>query len=180
MVPNYLSAGFWLSCDDLARNRQAAGFRPAGTGRGEGNARRELVRSDDSHWIDRESATLAQARLWANLDALMQAFNRKLFLGLADFEGHYAAYPPGGFYRRHLDTFQGGSTRVVTVVLYLNESWRPGDGGELRVHDSAGGHVDVEPRGGTLVCFMSREAEHEVLASRVERLSFTGWFRRRA
>ena len=39
--------------------------------------------------------------------------------------------------------------------------------------------VDVLPQGGRLVAFLSDRFEHEVLPARRERMSFTGWFRRR-
>ena len=38
---------------------------------------------------------------------------------------------------------------------------------------------DVQPTGGCLVVFLSGEIPHEVLPASRERLSLTGWFRRR-
>jgi SM-20-related protein len=38
----------------------------------------------------------------------------------------------------------------------------------------------VLPQGGRLVAFLSDRFEHEVLPARRERMSFTGWFRRRS
>jgi SM-20-related protein len=38
---------------------------------------------------------------------------------------------------------------------------------------------DVQPTGGCLVVFLSGEVPHEVLPATRERLSLTGWFRRR-
>ncbi|MCO6705038.1 2OG-Fe(II) oxygenase, partial [Streptomyces sp. CHB9.2] len=40
-------------------------------------------------------------------------------------------------------------------------------------------HQDVLPLGGSLVCFLSGQLPHEVLPATRERLSLTGWFRRR-
>ncbi len=121
--------------------------------------------------------------LWRRFDLLKAAFNRTLFLGLTDFEGHYAAYPEGGFYERHKDGFRRDSARVVSFVLYLNRDWKPADGGRLRVYTKgqSGGesHVDVDPIGGTMVCFLSGESEHEVLLNHRPRFSLTGWFNRR-
>ncbi|MBS0393650.1 MAG: 2OG-Fe(II) oxygenase, partial [Proteobacteria bacterium] len=68
--------------------------------------------------------------------------------------------------------------RVVSVVLYLNPGWQSGDGGELVLAADDGEHV-VEPRGGTLLAFLSERFEHEVRPARRERRSLTGWFRRR-
>jgi SM-20-related protein len=91
---------------------------------------------------------------------------------------HYAWYPPGAGYARHVDQLQGREDRVVSVVLYLNESWVPVDGGQLRLFDGQLAR-DVEPLAGRLVGFVTAGREHAVLPTRKERLSLTGWFRRR-
>lgn len=162
---------------DVAVIQGAQGFGRAGTGQGEGNDVRDLVRRDEVHWIDRATDTKAQAILWDKLDSVKQALNRTLFLGLSQFNGHYASYPAGGYYRRHRDCFAQDDSRVVSTVLYLNENWQIADGGQLRVY-GVKSYVDIEPIGGTLVCFLSAESEHEVLLNHANRLSFTGWFSR--
>lgn len=160
-------------------------FERAGTGQGQEREVRNQVRRDEIHWLERATQTSAQEILWSQLDALKQALNRTLFLGLKDFEGHYATYPPGGFYKRHLDRFKNdnaaNSSRMVSIVVYLNKDWQPQDGGKLRVYDSqpdSVSHTDVNPQGGSLVCFLSGESEHEVLLSHTTRRSFVGWFKR--
>jgi SM-20-related protein len=97
-----------------------------------------------------------------------------------DLELHWALYPPGAHYARHCDRLRGSRARVVSLVLYLNESWRRRDGGALRLYLDANTTRDVVPRAGTLVAFLSDRFEHEVLPARRERLSVTGWLRRRA
>ena len=81
-------------------------------------------------------------------------------------------YPPGAFYRRHLDRFASDDRRALSCVLYLNEAWRAEDGGALRLY-LPGRHRDVLPRAGTLVAFLSERFEHEVLPAQRERLSLT-------
>jgi SM-20-related protein len=152
-------------------------FKQAGIGRGPLHQHDGKVRNDNTYWLERDQQNQVQDILWQRIDQLQLAFNRQLFLGLKEFEGHYAAYPEGGFYDRHLDCFRGDSGRVVSFVLYLNSDWQSGDGGQLRVY-GADSHFDVDPIGGTLVCFLSQEAEHEVLVSHRPRLSLTGWFKR--
>ncbi|MDX5298962.1 MAG: 2OG-Fe(II) oxygenase, partial [Gammaproteobacteria bacterium] len=94
-------------------------------------------------------------------------------------EAHYALYPPGTFYKRHVDNFRGRSSRVVTSLLYLNPHWQPGDGGEMQLYpDAADAAQRVEPRLGTFVLFMAEDLPHEVLPTRVPRGSIAGWFRR--
>ena len=99
--------------------------------------------------------------------------------GLAEYEGHYALYPPGASYARHRDRFRDDDTRVLSCVLYLNEGWRREDGGALRLYVEGGRAIDVRPEGGTLVAFLSGRFDHEVLPARRPRLALTGWFRRR-
>ena len=67
---------------------------------------------------------------------------------------------------------------MLSVVLYLNEQWAEDDGGELRLFTEP--TIDVPPTGGKLVLFLSDSLEHQVLPTRRERLSLTGWFRRRS
>ena len=114
------------------------------------------------------------------MDGLRQALNRGLYLGLEDFECHFALYPPGAFYQKHLDRFRDDDRRTVSAVLYLNDDWQPQDGGELRLYLPDGAEREVPPLGGSLVLFLSSDFPHEVLPANRERLSLTGWFRRRA
>ena len=91
-----------------------------------------------------------------------------------------ALYPPGSFYRKHLDQFRGVAHRKVSAILYLNPAWSVDDGGELRLYLEPAGegeYRDIAPLGGTLVCFRSDRFHHEVLPTRRERRSLTGWFR---
>ncbi len=69
--------------------------------------------------------------------------------------------------------------RAISVALYLNENWGEAEGGCLRIYTGGGASQDVSPRGGRLVAFLSDRFEHEVLPATRDRLSFTGWYRRR-
>jgi SM-20-related protein len=163
---------------DLTAIHAAGEFHRAGIGQGTQNQIREQVRSDKIHWLARATANPVQTVLWGKLDSLQLALNRSLYLGLKDFEGHYAIYPVGGFYRRHLDSFRHDGARTVSCILYLNQDWQKADGGELRIYEKDGSHVSVDPVGGTMVCFLSHESEHEVMPSLRTRSSFVGWFKR--
>jgi SM-20-related protein len=113
------------------------------------------------------------------LEGLRLELNREAYLGLFELELHYALYPPGAGYERHLDQPQGTTQRKVSLVLYLNDGWGPGDGGALRMHEARNQALDIEPVGGRLVCFLTSGREHQVLPARRERLSISGWFRGR-
>jgi SM-20-related protein len=140
---------------------------------------REDERGDHVLWLDEAGASAAQRRLLGRLEDLRLALNRELALGLFDFEGHFALYPAGAGYARHYDRFAGDARRTLSLVVYLNRGWRAEDGGALRLY-GAERPVDVLPEAGTLVAFLSERFEHAVLRAGRERLSFAGWYRRRA
>jgi len=106
--------------------------------------------------------------------------NLRLFLGLFDYECHYAYYDAGAFYKKHVDAFRGSNTRILSTVLYLNPDWTPDDGGELVMYTPDGQSVidTIAPRFDRLVVFLSEEFPHEVLPTKVYRYSLTGWFRK--
>jgi SM-20-related protein len=177
VCPDFLNGdAFDFTVEDLHRIRGAGHFKTAGIGKGEQHQQDLKIRSDQTYWLDREQKSAAQDPLWERVDALKQAFNRNLFMGLNGFEGHYAAYSPGGFYQRHKDCFKGESGRMVSMIIYLNREWKPEHGGRLRIYEGET-HQDIDPIGGTLVCFLSRETDHEVLFSHQDRFSFSGWFK---
>lgn len=176
----FLPAELTEALAEACRARAAAGeLTPAAIGRGDRQLVQEGVRGDYTAWL--EPGQCAPGDAWlALMESLRQTLNRELFLGLEELECHFALYPPGAFYQRHLDRFRDDDSRTVTVVLYLNEAWQPDEGGELRLYLPNGRVHDVMPQGGSLACFMSADFPHEVLPATRERLSLTGWFRRRA
>jgi SM-20-related protein len=183
VTPDFLSA---LHVTQLRHEAQRlwrrGGFRHAGVGRGEDLRIRPEVRTDRVHWLAPGRCSGAQRLYLDSLEVLRLAINRTLLLGLFDFEGHLAVYPPGSYYRKHLDQFRGVGLRTITCVLYLNRDWTNRDGGQLRIYTDPRDpeiHQEVLPLGGTLVTFLSARFLHEVLPARRERVSITGWFRRR-
>lgn len=174
-LPEPLSAALAAEC----RKRAAEGeLTPAGVGRGTAQEVREGIRGDHIRWLEAGESEPCDQYL-ALMDSLREALNRDLFLGLEDFECHFALYPPGAFYRKHLDRFRDSDRRMVSAVIYLNEDWLADDGGQLRMSLKTGVEHDVQPTSGCLVVFLSGEVPHEVLPATRERLSLTGWFRRR-
>lgn len=174
----FLSPGARRALVRCAAARRAAGsFRPAHVGHGADRVRREEVRGDWIAWLE-PPARAAECRLLSQLEALRLELNRAAWLGLFDLELHYAWYPPGASYARHLDQPRGRHARRVSMVLYLNESWRPEDGGALRIHAGERSQ-DILPLGGRLVLFSSPTCEHEVLPTAKPRWSLSGWFRTR-
>jgi SM-20-related protein len=182
VAPDFLTDNQVAALRTECRRRDAEGlFTSAQVGRSPTRAERTEVRGDRTLWLDDVNAAAAEVPLRRAFEALRIELNRALFLGLFDLEAHYAIYPPGAGYQRHSDRFRGeaANARILSCVLYLNESWGEADGGALRIHREQGA-IDVQPFGGTLVCFLAERFEHEVLPARRERLSVTGWFRARA
>lgn len=161
-------------------------LRHAGIGRGATFQVREDIRGDYVRWLDFSTGGTFSAFHDQHIEPLRLAVNRHLLLGIYEYEAHVTVYPPGAFYRRHVDQFQGAAHRKLSVILYLNdEDWSPDDGGQLRLfipqgEDKGEKIVDVLPEGGTLVVFLSHEIAHEVLPTKRERFSLTGWFRTRS
>jgi SM-20-related protein len=158
-------------------------FKRAGVGRGLNLEVRDDIRRDQVMWLQGEATSVEQVAFVARLELMRLELNQRFFLGLFEYEGHFAIYPEGAFYKAHLDRHAGTNDRIVTTILYLNPIWQPGDGGELKLwttaEGKAGAFILIEPRMGTLVCFMAGDFWHEVLPAKKTRMSITGWFRRR-
>lgn len=156
-------------------------FKKAAVGKGDQKQVRAEIRSDEVLWMDPSALSPLQLIFWERIEELKQVLNRRCFLGLKSFEGHFARYPIGSFYKRHLDQFHSVPHRIVTVILYLNDSWKETDGGQLRMYfpqeDGSERVEDVLPIGGRLVVFLSEEIPHEVMPTQKERISITGWLR---
>jgi SM-20-related protein len=153
-------------------------LRAARIGRGANERVAPEVRGDFISWLS-EPELDAEQKLLRQLDELRIALNRDLMAGLEDFQGHFALYPSGSAYARHFDRLNGSDVRAISAALYLNDDWAADDGGMLRIYTGGGASEDVLPQGGRLVAFVSERFEHEVLPAQRERLSFTGWYRRR-
>ncbi|WP_223488210.1 2OG-Fe(II) oxygenase [Pseudomonas sp. A-RE-19] len=174
-LPQDLTRALAAEC----RKRAAEGeLAPAAVGRGPFSEIREGIRGDHIQWLEPGQAEACD-RYLGLMDRLREALNRGLFLGLEDFESHFALYPPGAFYLKHVDRFRDDDRRMVSAVIYLNDGWLPAHGGQLRMYLDKGVERDVVPTGGCLVVFLSGEVPHEVLPATRDRLSLTGWFRRR-
>ncbi|HTS22279.1 MAG TPA: 2OG-Fe(II) oxygenase [Casimicrobiaceae bacterium] len=181
IVSGFAGAGLTRTLASEARRRDAAEeFHPSGVGRGAARVERADVRGDRVCWLDASALASPEEAWFEALEALRVELNQRTLLGLFSLEAHYAIYPPGAFYRRHRDRFRDDDARVLSWVLYLNEAWTVADGGALRLHLAWDDARDVLPLGGTLACFLADRFEHEVLPCRRERVSLTGWFRRRA
>ncbi len=180
--PNFLSPPELLEVQrDFDTIKGEGRFHRAGVGHAHNLAIHDDIRRDQIYWLEQSEANSVQNQLWEKIEALKQSFNMPPFyMGISQFQGHYSSYAEGAYYKRHFDNSTTGHTRVVSLVVYLNGQWKAEDGGELRLfHDDLrpDAYTQLLPTGGTMVCFMSRDFEHEVRTCRVPRRSFSGWFK---
>lgn len=156
-------------------------FKAAGIGQKAGFQQNVAVRGDCIRWIDRERTAPNVHFFFDFIDALSNYLNETCYIGIRSQELHFAMYPAGSFYKRHLDAFQHTTERKISVVCYLNENWQPEEGGQLRMYipseEGMEKAIDLLPFGGRLVCFRSDLLEHEVLPATRERLTITGWLK---
>ena len=144
----------------------------------------DAVRGDFILWLDEDNPDDAEKEFFNKIKDFVDYLNRTCFMGIANKEFHYAVYPEGTFYKRHLDTFQNDSRRKLSMVCYLNdEEWKPEYGGELIIYftgNSGESSIDIYPVQGRMVIFESQVLEHEVKPVNQKRLSITGWLKTRA
>ncbi|MFC5581461.1 2OG-Fe(II) oxygenase [Rhodanobacter terrae] len=177
VVPGFLSAAQTQAlADECLALRDAQRLTPARVG-----ALRTAtpLRGDSTHWFQADAPSAPQQAFTDRIDALRVTLNRELMLGLVECESHYAVYPPGAGYTRHLDRLRDSDARLVSAVFYLNPAWRVADGGALRLHLADGSSRDIFPHAGTLLLFLSAQFEHEVLPATRERMSIACWMRQR-
>ena len=135
------------------------------------------IRKDVISWIEEDEETKIVKEYLLKINDLKNELNKNFFLNVNNFEGHYAHYKNGGFYKKHVDNIQGKNSRIVTCITYFNKNWKDSDGGEVIIYDE-NKRIIVPPKFNTFVCFLSENVEHEVFPSNADRLSITGWFKR--
>ena len=179
IIDNFLSDEEALDClDVLQENKEEGNFKKAGIGTLGMHQIDKTIRGDEIKWLDNQNLSPASQVYMDQVGAMMRYFNRTLFLSLKDFECHFAHYPSGTFYKRHLDLLKLSDHRKLSFVFYLNPNWKEGDGGELLLYLQENGEektVTVNPILGRLVVFRSEILEHEVALVHKSRHSITGW-----
>lgn len=166
-----------------AKILSTSAFKPAGIGRQNDLQLNTQIRSDSTLWLDDkdvgEGKAEAQAHYLQFMEQLRIGLNRRLFMGLFDFECHFSHYGDGDFYKRHLDAFKGRSNRILSTVFYLNDNWQKSAGGELVLYadEQEAPLLVVAPLFNSCIIFLSDVFPHEVLRSNSDRFSIAGWYR---
>ena len=142
------------------------------------------IRGDHIIWLDDTAENTHIQQYLKQMNVLKNALNQAFYLNLHLLESHFAIYPIGSGYAKHLDQFHAQKTRKISSVLYLNKNWQAVEGGCLRLYlseleNSDIKYRDIQPLGGSLVLFESERFFHEVLVATRERVSIAGWFKTR-
>lgn len=177
---NYVAIDNFLKEDDYRLTRHffldhLHEFRPAGIGTSAQNQVLRSVRGDVTYWLDSQRDLTLQP-FWELVNETITVFNRYCYLSLSGFEFHMAHYAPGRGYEKHIDQFGLRNNRMISMVIYFNEGWKCGDGGELELEDSTGKSYVITPLRNRCVMFKSADVPHAVLEARKSRYSLTGWF----
>ena len=172
-LPDNLTQQLYQHVSKLPSQR----FKAAGIGRNSEQQLNQQIRNDQTCWLSNES--VPEQGYLAIMEECRHQLNQRLFLGLFDYEAHFAHYTIGSYYQRHIDAFRGQSNRLVTTVFYLNPDWLDENGGELLIYSPSSDEIihRISPKFGTMVVFLSERFPHEVLAAKQDRYSIAGWFR---
>ena len=169
--------------DSLLQKYEDDNFKKAAIGNRTNEVVAKIIRGDFILWLNELEAAPAEKTFFRKVNDFVNYLNRTCFMGILQKEFHYALYPEGTFYKRHLDTFQNDDRRKLSLVCYLNEQdWQPEYGGELVIYKDEGGRekpITIYPFPGRVVIFESQVLEHEVKPVKTERLSITGWLKTR-
>lgn len=174
VIDNFLSADLYQQIRTFFLQRlEEDEFHRAGLGSVFNNQLNTSIRGDFTYWIDKQR-DIELAPIFGLVEETIAVFNRYCYLSLSGYEFHLAHYPAGTFYKKHVDQFKDRSNRMISVVIYLNEGWKKGDGGELKIYKN-GDEILVDPTSARCVMFKSADVPHEVMKTRVGRYSLTGW-----
>tara|TARA_R110000744_G_scaffold371817_1_gene483064 strand:+ start:1174 stop:1875 length:702 start_codon:yes stop_codon:yes gene_type:complete len=176
-LPDALAAA--LRAEIFARDAERE-LTMAGIGREDAFQLDRSVRLTRISWMDGSSA--AQRAFFDWTEQLRQSLNRTLLIGLFDFEACFAVYPEGGFYDRHLDSFEGARNRVMSLVVYLNEDWTNAKGGALVIWPERASETDAPaarllPLGSGVAFMLSETVPHAVEVTHARRYAIAGWWR---
>ncbi|WP_425391205.1 2OG-Fe(II) oxygenase [Ekhidna sp.] len=157
----------------LTKKLDQDAFERAGIGSILNNTLDTTIRGDFTHWIDKARDKEISV-VFDLIEEVKLTLNRLCYLSLSGYEFHLAYYPEGTFYKRHVDQFKERSNRMISMIIYLNEGWKKGDGGELKIFRE-NDELIIDPIARRCVMFKSAEVPHEVMQTNVGRYSLTGW-----
>lgn len=181
IIDNFLDHHDYQTLRETAELMHRNGnFRSAKIGHQFDAVHNSTIRNDKICWLDEDSTNTSINAYFAKIRALANMLNQALFLGLVDFETHFAIYQPGSFYKKHVDQFTTTQERRISCVYYLNDVWQESFAGQLKLYDCKDQLIiSVLPQGNRFLCFNSN-LPHEVCETKQTRYSIVGWMKTRA
>lgn len=145
----------------------------------------QSIRGDKIRWIDENNKYEVEEIFFQKVNDFIQYLNRTCYMGIEESEFHYALYPEGTFYQRHIDAFKNDDRRTLSMVFYLNdEDWKEEYGGQLSLFlpqtNGTEKEINILPVAGRLAIFDSKTIPHEVKPVQKPRYSITGWLKTRS
>lgn len=135
----------------------------------------KTIRNDFTYWLEKDHHPTEKSLL-EGLDQLLLALKNYFRISLSHLECHFALYPQGHFYKKHIDQTAENNKRFFSFVIYLNQNWNESLGGKLVGFEGEQKIFEVLPHFGQMIVFRS-DIPHEVEPSLSERRSIAGWFR---
>lgn len=158
---------------------RAGRFEPGAFGREGVGGQHAETRGDAICWVQ-PASRVAEHPFFLWIAQFRQILNARYNLGVRSQEFHFARYPAGAAYKKHIDQHRGVNFRKISLVLYLNRQWNPAHGGELCLYQTYNPDVEIQrfaPLEARLAVFVSGRVPHEVLPCRATRWSLAGWLR---
>lgn len=180
LFENFLPSHEFDNLHAFAKNIHEQGqFKRAKIGDRNNATNNETIRNDSIYWLDEKLNSAALSSYFKQINRLKNELNQSLFLGLLDYESHFAVYETGSFYKKHIDQFATNDLRQISCVYYLNPVWERQWGGELNLYNTEDELILTSlPRGNLLIGFNSN-LPHEVCLAHHFRYSIAGWFKKR-
>ncbi len=188
----YSISDFFFSVEETKQLREAIirtedkkDFHQAAIGNSQNEQVIKSIRGDKIKWMDEMNKTKTEEIFFSKINDFIDYLNKTCYMGIEESEFHYAIYPEGTFYQKHVDAFKNDDRRTLSIVLYLNdEQWKDEFGGQLTLflpgEDKEEKELDILPLAGRLAVFDSKTIPHEVKTVNRPRYSITGWLKTRS
>ena len=186
----YSISDFFFSPEETKQLRESIiqqdkDFHQAAIGNSQNEQIVKSVRGDKIRWIDESQKSKTEEIFFEKVNDFILYLNMTCYMGIEESEFHYAVYPEGTFYQRHVDAFKNDDRRTLSIVLYLNdEEWKDEYGGQLTLYlpdeNNAEKELNVLPLAGRIAIFDSKTIPHEVKKVNRPRYSITGWLKTRS
>ena len=122
----YSISDFFFSPEETKQLRESIiqqdkDFHQAAIGNSQNEQIVKSVRGDKIRWIDESKKSKTEEIFFEKIYDFILYLNMTCYMGIEESEFHYAVYPEGTFYQRHVDAFKNDDRRTLSIVLYLND-----------------------------------------------------------